>query len=108
MGHMTYDDLQTLGCIGSNKISNGGLWHNDIIDAPRSGKRSGSRVRLSRDKQGQGLGARNGRILARELRQGLMEEARLITYDADGATPALVICRADVIGQRYITYLTGD
>ena len=37
-----------------------------------------------------------------------MEEARLITYDADGATPALVICRADVIGQRYITYLTGD
>ena len=39
--------LQTLGRIGSNKISYGGLRHNDIIDAPRSGKRTGSRVRLS-------------------------------------------------------------
>ena len=100
--------LQTLGCIGSNKISYGGLRHNDITDAPRSGKRSRSRVRLSRDKQGQGLGARNGRIPARELRRGLMGEARLVTYDADGKTPALVICCADVIGQRYITYRTGD
>ena len=94
MGHMTYDDLQTLGCIGSNKISNGGLWHNDIIDAPRSGKRSGSRVRLSRDKQGRGLGlAEISRVKgysqkwqdpARELRRGLVGEARLVTYDADG------------------------
>ena len=67
-----------------------------------------SRVRLSQDKQGKGLGARNGRIPARELRRGLVEEARLVTYDADGAMPALVICRADVIGQRYITYWTGD
>ena len=47
--------LQALGHIGSNKISYGGLWHNDITDAPRSGKRSRSRVRLSQDKQGQGL-----------------------------------------------------
>ena len=36
-----------------------------------------------------------------------MEEARLVTYDADEQTPALVLCRADVIGQRYITYWTG-
>ena len=33
-----------------------------------------------------------------------MEEARLVTYEADEQTPALVIRRADVIGQRYITY----
>ena len=63
---------------------------------------------LSRDKQDQGLGARNGRIPARELRRGLKGEARLITYNANGETPALVICRADVIGQRYITYWTSD
>ena len=79
-----------------------------VIDAPRSGKRSGSRVRLSQDKQGQGLRARNGRIPARELRRGLIREARLVTYNADAETPALVIRRADVIGQRYITYWTGD
>ena len=72
------------------------------------GSAQGQGLGLAKDKQGQGLGARNGRILARELCQGLMEEARLITYDADGVTLALVICRADVIGQRYITYLTGD
>ena len=63
---------------------------------------------LAKDKQGQGLGARNGRIPARELRRGLMEEARLVTYDTDKQMPVLVICRADVIGQRYITYWTGD
>ena len=37
-----------------------------------------------------------------------MEEARLVTYEADEQTPALAICRADVIGQRYITYWTGN
>ena len=37
-----------------------------------------------------------------------MREARLVTYDADGETLALVICQADVIGQRYVTYWTGD
>ena len=38
-------------------------------------------------------------IPARELRRGLVGEARLVTYDADGQKPALVICRADVIGR---------
>ena len=37
-----------------------------------------------------------------------MREARLVTYDADEQTLVFVICRADVIGQRYITYWTGD
>ena len=39
------------------------------------------------------------RIPARELRRGLVDEARLVTYDADGQKPALAICRADVIGR---------
>ena len=38
-------------------------------------------------------------IPARELRRGLVGEARLVTYDADGEEPAFVICRADVIGR---------
>ena len=63
---------------------------------------------LAKDKQGQGLGARNGRIPARELRRGLMEEARLVTYETDEQTPALVICCADVIGQRYCTSHIGQ
>ena len=37
-----------------------------------------------------------------------MRKARLVTYDADEETLALVIFHADVIGQRYITYWTGD
>ena len=32
-------------------------------------------------------------------------EARLVTYKADEQAPALVICRADAIGQRYIILL---
>ena len=52
------------------------------------------RVRLSQDKQGQGLGlaeiskvkgySQKWQIPARELRRGLMDEARLVTHDADG------------------------
>ena len=38
-------------------------------------------------------------IPARELRRGLVDEARLVTYDADEQEPAFVICRADVIGR---------
>ena len=38
-------------------------------------------------------------IPARELRRGLVDEARLVTYDADGQKPAFVIGRADVIGR---------
>ena len=59
--------------------------------------------------QNQGLGlakisrikgySQKWQIPARELRRGLVGEARLVTYDADGQTPALVICRADVIGR---------
>ena len=37
-----------------------------------------------------------------------MVEARLVTYKTDEQMPALMICRADVMGQKYITYWTGD
>ena len=59
--------------------------------------------------QSQGLGlaeisrvkgySQKWQIPARELRRGLVDEARLVTYDADGQKPAFVICRADVIGR---------
>ena len=49
---------------------------------------------LAKDKQGQGLGltrisrvkdySQKWQVLARELCQGLMDKARLVTYDADG------------------------
>ena len=65
-----------------------------VIDAPRSGKCSGSRVRLSQNKRDQRLGlarisrvkghSQKWQIPARELRRGLVDEARLVTYDADG------------------------
>ena len=59
--------------------------------------------------QSQGLGlaeisrvkdySQKWRIPARELCRGLVDEARLVTYDANGQKPALAICRADVIGR---------
>ena len=108
MGHVTYDNLQTLECIGSNKISYGGLRRNNIIDAPRSGKHTGSRVRPSQDKAGSRVRSQKWQGTGKRVTPRPHEEARLVTYDADGRTPAFMMCRADVIGSRYITYWTGD